>query len=107
MGYGNRGGRGRKQYDNNMSACLFRNEEKRGEKDPSWKGSAEVDGREYWVAGWVNENPDGSKRINLKFTEKEDLSPQQRNARRGGGGQQQPRGRRDDPPDDDLDDIPF
>lgn len=116
MGYGNRGGgRGRKSYDNNMSACLFKNEDKRKDTDPGWKGSAEVDGVEYWAAGWVNEDNDGNKRINIKFTPKEDKSPQQRNRERG---QQRNMTRRDPGDDrqgygrggdrDDMDDdIPF
>ena len=107
MGYGQGGGngrggaRGRKQeYDNELRGVLFKNEKKRNDKDPGWQGNCTVNGVEYWVAAWVNENQDGSKRINFNLTEKEDESPQQRNQRRAGPSQQ----RRSNDDDFDRDD---
>jgi hypothetical protein len=64
----------------------------------------------------VNEQDDGSKRINIRFTPKEERSPQQRNQARGQQRQQRNTTRRDPgdsrqgygPPDGDMnDDIPF
>lgn len=104
MGYGQGGGNGRggtrgggrrQEYDNELRGVLFQNKKKRTDKDPGWQGQCTVNGVEYWVSAWVNENPDGSKRINFNLTEKEDESPQQRNQRRAA-----PRGRNDD---DDFD----
>lgn len=119
-GYGGGGGRRTKDYDNSMSGVLFKNERMRkGKQDPSYQGQGETDdGREFWISAWVNENDDGTKRINMKFTYKEDRSPQQRNAARGQSrgrreeefdDHDRQRGRRQPPPDDDDldDDIPF
>jgi hypothetical protein len=50
---------------------LFRNEDRRNEKDPAYKGQGRVSGREYWVSGWVNESrKDGSKYLSVKLKPK-------------------------------------
>lgn len=49
---------------------LFGNKERRGEKDPTARGSAVVGGVEYWVAGWTNTSKAGEKYQSLKFTPK-------------------------------------
>lgn len=103
MGYGSRGGggRGRQEYDNSNSVTVWTNEDARGDNDPAFKGTAEVDGVEYWAAAWTAKQKDGRRRINIKLTPKEDKSPQQRNRERG-----ESRGRNKDDFDDD-DQIPF
>lgn len=121
MRYGNGGNnRGRKQYDNNLTCTLWENDERRnGKQDPHFRGSAEVDGVEYWANAWVNKQDDGRRRINIKLEPKvDDRSPQQRNREQGqprgnNGGGNAPRGGGrgnngfDDIPDDDISDIPF
>lgn len=124
----------RKQFDNNMKGVLFDNaDRKRNDSDPDMKGSVEVEGVEYWVAGWWNQHAVKGDYLKLSFTPKEsdDRSPQERNnsynrgedrgargpqhgGNRGGNVQ---RGRptdsgggygRNNGPDDGLDDdIPF
>lgn len=74
MAYGNRG---RQQYDNNNSGALFENDRANGDKDPHMKGSAEVDGIEYWVAGWwTRPNKGGDEFLKIRLTPKDE----------GGGG---------------------
>ena len=84
-----------KQYDNSMSAALFLNQDKRDEKDPKFRGSAEVDGVEYWASAWVNKikqgDREGEQMISIKFTLKEE--------KRGGKPAGKPSRRNDD---DDL-----
>lgn len=92
-----------KQYDNNMSGALFKNDKQRNDKDPVYKGTAEVDGVQYWMAAWLNESKDGEKYMSIKFTEKDDSSPQERNKSRNA--KQDTRGRKQD--EDMDDDIPF
>ena len=38
------------QYDNNNSGALFTNDRKQSETHPDLTGSAEVDGKDYWVS---------------------------------------------------------
>lgn len=47
-------------YDNTNRGAMWPNCDKASEKHPDFKGSLNVDGREYWVAGWrrkENANP--------------------------------------------------
>lgn len=58
------------QKDN--SGALFKNKERRNEKDPDYRGSIVVNGREYWVASWVNKSKAGETYMSLKVTAKTD-----------------------------------
>jgi hypothetical protein len=42
-----------KKYDN--SGALFKNDRKDGEKDRDYSGSITIDGREYWLSGWIKQ----------------------------------------------------
>lgn len=54
------------------SLALFKNTRRRGPEDPAYSGSGRVNGRDYWVSGWVNESrKDGSKYISIKVRPKE------------------------------------
>jgi hypothetical protein len=46
-----------KKYDN--SGILFRNDRKDGERDRDYSGSITVEGREYWLSGWIKEGKAG------------------------------------------------
>jgi hypothetical protein len=81
-------------YDNNMRGVLFKNDRKESDKHPDYKGSAEVDGVEYWIAAWIKEGKNG-KFMSLSFTAKEEEAAPP----------PAPKGRRSAPPPDD--DIPF
>ena len=59
-----------KQQKNN-TGVLFVNHKKKTEKHPNSKGSATIDGVEYWVAGWTNETEAGEKYMSLVYTPKE------------------------------------
>ena len=93
-----------KEYDNDMTGVLFRNEEK-DDQHPNWadfKGSCEVGGVEHWISAWVKEfkkgrAKEGKKYFSLSFQPKES---------RGGGGSKS--SKRDEPePAKKSDDIPF
>ena len=84
-------------YDNNNRGALWKNDKRSSEKHPNLRGSAEVDGVEYWVSAWTNK--DGGKKplVSLSFTPKEQQS--------SGGA---PSGQAQVSADLDLDDdIPF
>ena len=60
------------EYDNNNSGALFRNEEKRdGRQDPDYRGQAEIDRVQYWVAAWLRTSKKGTKFMSLRFTPKQ------------------------------------
>ena len=58
------------EYDNNMTGVLFLNDRKETDKHPDRKGSAEIDGKQYWVSGW-DKNTSKGETISLKFTAKD------------------------------------
>jgi hypothetical protein len=60
-------------YDNNMRGTLGKNKRKEKDSHPDYSGSAEIDGVQYWVSGWVKANGQtGEKFFSLAFKEKED-----------------------------------
>ena len=42
-----------------------------GTKDSNLSGSANIDGIEYWIAGWTKDRKDGGKFISLAFKKKD------------------------------------
>jgi uncharacterized protein (DUF736 family) len=54
------------------SGALFKNDKKESDNHPDYKGSAMIDGTEYWVSSWINESKNGQKYMSLKYTIKED-----------------------------------
>lgn len=59
------------QKDN--SGAMFVNDKKESETHPDRKGSAMIDGKQYWVSGWVNTSKTGNKYMSLKFTAKDEV----------------------------------
>ncbi len=58
-------------YDNNLTGVLFKNDRKEKETHPDYKGSCEVGGTEYWIAGWIKDGNKG-KFMSLKLTAKDE-----------------------------------
>jgi hypothetical protein len=59
-------------YDNNLTGALFKNDKAGNEKRPDYKGSAEIEGVQYWVSGWIRSpKSGGDKFMSLKFEAKE------------------------------------
>lgn len=54
------------------SGSLFKNGKKTTDKHPDRTGSALIDGREYWVSGWVKQDKNGNPWMSLAFKPKED-----------------------------------
>lgn len=54
-----------------MSGSLFKNDRREKDTHPNAKGTALIDGVEYWVDAWTNEARDGSKYQSLKFKRKD------------------------------------
>jgi uncharacterized protein (DUF736 family) len=54
-----------------MTGSLFKNEKRESESHPNARGSALIDGVEYWVDAWTNTTQAGDKYQSLKFKRKE------------------------------------
>lgn len=59
------------QYDNTNSGALFRNDRKESERHPDYTGSINVEGKEFWLSGWLRESKAGKKFFSLSVREKE------------------------------------
>jgi uncharacterized protein (DUF736 family) len=54
-------------YDNNNRGVLFKEKDKKNEKAPDYKGSINVGGKEYKLAGWIRESKSGNKFLSLSI----------------------------------------
>lgn len=57
-------------YDKNNSGTLSRNENKKEDKHPDHRGSAVIDGKEYWISAWIKDGRNG-RFFSLSFQEKQ------------------------------------
>lgn len=57
-------------YDNNLTGVLFVNDKQGNDKRPDYKGSAEIDGVQYWVSGWKKMTSKGPT-LSMKYERKE------------------------------------
>jgi hypothetical protein len=83
-----------------MTGSLFDNSARK-EKDshPDRSGTAMIDGREYWVNGWLKKDKNGKPWLSLAFKLKGEKQPQPTTSK------MQPRSMKDEL--DDGDSIPF
>lgn len=58
-------------YDNSNSGALFLNDKKGNEKAPDRRGTLNVDGIEYELAGWLRTSKKGTQFLSLKVKAKE------------------------------------
>jgi uncharacterized protein (DUF736 family) len=49
---------------------LFKKAEKRGEKDPDYRGSINVSEDDYWLSAWIKTSKDGKKYMSLSVQPK-------------------------------------
>jgi hypothetical protein len=61
------------QRDN--SGVLFTNDKREKESHPNYKGNIRVDGKDYWISGWIKEGKNG-KFMGLAVSPKEDQPSQ-------------------------------
>lgn len=54
------------------SGTLFDNDRKIKDSHPNFKGSALIDGKEYWLSAWNNESEKGN-RISIAFELKQNV----------------------------------
>jgi uncharacterized protein (DUF736 family) len=64
-------------YTNENSGAIFKNDKRETENHPMYKGSLNVEGKEYWVSVWVNTSQkSGQKYMSLKLNPKEQVHQQ-------------------------------
>lgn len=54
-------------YDNRNSGIITRNDKQGNEKRPDYRGSINVDGRDYWISAWIKTGRDGTKLAGQKY----------------------------------------
>lgn len=52
------------------TGSLFKNDRREKDTHANAKGTALIDGVEYWIDAWTNETKDGQKYQSLKFKQK-------------------------------------
>ena len=62
------------EYDNNNRGALWKNDKRTTDKLPQMRGSAEVDGVEYWVSAWTSKEGGKKPLVSLSFQAKEQQS---------------------------------
>lgn len=60
-----------KQYDNELRGVLFKNEDKQSDSHPDYKGSATVEGVDYFLDAWINTSDSGRKYMSLRMKAKD------------------------------------
>lgn len=54
-----------KEYDNTNRGVLFKNDEKKGEAHPDYKGRINTNGQDFWLSAWLKTAKDGRKYMSL------------------------------------------
>lgn len=67
------------QYSDENRFTLFFNNEKKSERGPDWSGKLNVDGKDYFIDGWIKPTRNGGEFISgsIKPMEKQRQAPRQ------------------------------
>lgn len=57
------------------SGSLFVNDKKERDSQPDRRGSARIDGVDYWVSGWVKKKDDGTPWMSMSYQRKDAAAP--------------------------------
>ena len=61
-------------FDPNNSGALFVNNRKEKETHPDRTGSLNVEGKDYWISGWLKKDRNGNPYLSLSVRPKEEQS---------------------------------
>ena len=56
-----------KDFDNENRGVLFKEADKESEKHPDYTGKLNVNGTDYYLAGWIRESKKGAKFLSLSI----------------------------------------
>lgn len=80
-----------KTYDNELKGVLFKNDEKEeGSSHPDYKGSATVEGVDYFMDVWVNTADSGRRYMSVKFKAKTKQATKPAQSSRNTRGREEP-----------------
>ena len=54
------------------TGSIFKNDKKEKDTHADYKGSALIDGVDYWISCWINETKDGQKYLKFSFDAKDE-----------------------------------
>lgn len=54
-----------------LTGSLFKNDRKEKDTHADYRGSALIDGTDFWLDAWINESGSGVKYMSLKFKQKD------------------------------------
>lgn len=57
-------------YDNTNKGVLFRNEDKQEDRHADYRGSINVDGKEFWLDAWLRKSKQGKTFMSLRVKPK-------------------------------------
>jgi hypothetical protein len=66
------------RYENNMRGVLFKNDKEGVPQRADYRGSAEVNGIQYFLDAWINTSKAGEKFMSLRFKLKTETAPPSR-----------------------------
>jgi hypothetical protein len=59
-----------KKFDDTNRGVMFKNADKRDEKDRDYSGELNVRGEEFWVSAWIKESKAGKKFLSFSIKPK-------------------------------------
>jgi len=59
-------------YDNTNSGALFKNKKKASENHPDYRGTINVNGKDFWISSWLKTSKAGEKYMSLSVQPKEE-----------------------------------
>lgn len=62
-------------YDNTDKGVLFKNDEKKEDRHPDYKGRVNAGGKDYWLSAWIKKAKDGRTYMSLATNPIEPLKP--------------------------------
>lgn len=93
-------------YDNTNSGVLFRNDRKDSDAHPDYTGKIDINGQQFWLSAWLNEQLKGENAGRKYFSIK--ARPVEDNSNRSAGQMAQPQTQTAPPQTQTYDDdIPF
>lgn len=93
-----------------MSGSLNKNPKKKTEKSPDYVGNVMIEGNEYILVGWINENKETKKKfISLKVNTMDNEQNYSKSTKSAPPAKTVKKKQEDKPPvvDDDADELPF
>ena len=82
------------QYDNSNRGAIFKNDDKKQDNHPDYKGSLNVNGVDLWVSGWIKTSEKTGKKFMSLSVKPKGAAPAKQASKPSSGF-------------DDMDDTPF